>query len=90
MMAPWNLLSPENGRRFRFGIARQSSLSTAQPHDYLGLFHGSPPDRPRRLNEWRNAVRYSPLPPLPFSVSSPICSTDTTCSSSAVSNTMTP
>src|ERR1700736_4300577 len=47
-------------------------------------------------SEWRNfhsllAIRYSPLAfPLPFSVSSPICSTDTTCSSSAVSNTMTP
>ncbi len=35
--------------------------------------------------------RYSPFAlPLPFSVSSPMCSTDTTCSSSAVSNTMTP
>src|SRR3984885_313054 len=37
-----------------------------------------------------DSVRYSPLPPLPFSASSPMCSTDTTCSSSAVSNTMTP
>src|SRR6266481_6939276 len=35
-------------------------------------------------------MRVTTQPPLPFSVSSPICSTDTTCSSSAVSNTMTP
>jgi hypothetical protein len=41
-------------------------------------------------SEFPSAIRYSPLPPLPFSASSPMCSTDTTCSSSAVSNTITP